>query len=175
MSAGMVECGVCQGSGDESGDPFRICGHCVGAGQLTASGRTSRTALQAMDYAAAELGGNGYDIVMEARAAVAELIEAGDFLATNGTPGMVNRWNRAKAAAGDASRTIAPEGVPAGLAAAAEYIQKKADAYAEENCGTEWDTGATTYHFGQAGEDYHHVLLELAEEIAALANVGSAS
>ena len=74
MSA-LVECGVCKGEGHEPNDPYRICGHCVGAGQLTASSHTSRTVLQAMAYAADMLGGNGADIVNEARAAVAELIE----------------------------------------------------------------------------------------------------
>jgi hypothetical protein len=33
----------------------------------------------------------------------------------------------------------------------------------------EHDTNAAIYHYGQAGEDYHHSLIELAEEVAGLA------
>lgn len=59
--------------------------------------------------------------------------------------------------------------VPVGIEAAIAHIQQKAEAYAEEHCGVEWDTGATTYHHGQAGEEYHHGLLELVGELQAIA------
>ena len=39
----------------------------------------------------------GYQAALRSPA-VAGLMDAGDFLATNGTPGMVRRWNAAKAA-----------------------------------------------------------------------------
>jgi hypothetical protein len=55
-----------------------------------------------------------------------------------------------------------------GIAKAAAYIQKKADDYAAENCSSEPDTGAPVYHFGNAGMDYHHTLIELAEDVAGL-------
>lgn len=74
-------------------------------------------------------------------------------------------------------RSTSPQPAPApvqvddsaGIARAAAYIQQKADDYAEENCGLEPDTNAATYRYGQAGEDYHHSLIELAEEVAGLA------
>jgi hypothetical protein len=55
-----------------------------------------------------------------------------------------------------------------GIAQAAAYIQKKADDYAAENCSSEPDTGAPVYHFGKSGMEYHHTLIELAEEVADL-------
>lgn len=52
-----------------------------------------------------------------------------------------------------------------GMLAAAEYIDAKADKYLEECTGTERDTGAMVFHYGEAGRDYHSSLVELAEEL----------
>lgn len=66
----------------------------------------------------------------------------------------------------------APEGrvvVPEGWKQAAAFIEKKAQDYINENASTEHDTGATVWHYGDAGCDYHSTLVELAEELLAAA------
>lgn len=52
----------------------------------------------------------------------------------------------------------------------ADFIEKRAQEYLDGNAGTEHDTGAITWHYGEAGRDYYNTLTELAEEIRALAS-----
>lgn len=54
-----------------------------------------------------------------------------------------------------------------GMQAAAEYIDAKADKYLQDYAHTEGDTGATVFHYGEAGREYHSSLVELAEELRA--------
>lgn len=56
-----------------------------------------------------------------------------------------------------------------GMQAAAEYIDAKADKYLQDYADTEHDTGATVFHRGEAGRDYHSSLVELANELRAQA------
>lgn len=66
----------------------------------------------------------------------------------------------------------APVAVPAdaqGIITAAEFIEKRAEEYIQEHADTEHDTGAVVFHCGEAGREYHSGLVELAEEIRALA------
>lgn len=63
-----------------------------------------------------------------------------------------------------ASDNLAP-----GLDRAARYLEKQADDYLHDFSSTEHDTGATSFHFGEAGREHHALLGELAEEIRALA------
>jgi hypothetical protein len=59
--------------------------------------------------------------------------------------------------------------------AAADYIDAKAETYLEENAGIEPDTGATVFHYGEAGRDYHSSLVELAEEIRGIGPSGGST
>lgn len=56
-----------------------------------------------------------------------------------------------------------------GINRAASHIEKQAEAYIQEHASTEPDTGAIVFHYGDAGRDHHSTLVELAEEIRALA------
>lgn len=56
-----------------------------------------------------------------------------------------------------------------GINYAASHIEKQAADYLRQNASTEPDTGATVFQYGEAGRDYHSTLVELAEEIRALA------
>ncbi len=48
---------------------------------------------------------------------------------------------------------------------AADFINKRAKEYFDGNASTEYDTGAVTWHYGEAGRDYYNTLTELAEEL----------
>jgi hypothetical protein len=57
--------------------------------------------------------------------------------------------------------------VQPGVDFAAKFIEKRAEDYARENSSMEHDTGATVWHYGAAGRDYHCTLIELAEDLRA--------
>jgi hypothetical protein len=57
--------------------------------------------------------------------------------------------------------------VQPGVEFAAKFIEKRAEDYARENSSMEHDTGATVWHYGTAGFDYHCTLIELAEDLRA--------
>lgn len=56
-----------------------------------------------------------------------------------------------------------------GIEAAASLLDAKADAYDAEHGSTDPETGTREYPGRGAGQDYHSNLIELAEEIRALA------
>lgn len=55
-----------------------------------------------------------------------------------------------------------------GINYAASHIEKQAKGYMLEHSSMEPDTGAVSWHYGDAGRDHHSTLVELAEEIRAL-------
>lgn len=66
-------------------------------------------------------------------------------------------------------KALAAEGFKAGVAAAAKLLNDKADAYDAEHGSTDQDTGDRDYPGRGAGLEYHSNLIELAEEVAAIA------
>jgi hypothetical protein len=54
---------------------------------------------------------------------------------------------------------------PTDMTAAAAFIDKRAEQYLQDHADNENDTGAVVFHFGEAGREYHSVLVELAEDL----------
>lgn len=57
----------------------------------------------------------------------------------------------------------------AGIIAAAVFIEKRAEQYLQDHASHDPDDGSLIFNYGQAGRDYHSGLVELAEEVRALA------
>lgn len=76
---------------------------------------------------------------------------------------------RSPASAAQASATI--QAAPTGMHAAADLIDAKAQKYLDDHAGTENDTGAVVFHYGESGRDYHSTLVELAEELRLAATI----
>jgi len=55
--------------------------------------------------------------------------------------------------------------VPDDMTAAADFIDKRAEQYLQDHADTEWDTGSIVFHKGEAGREYHSVLVELADDL----------
>lgn len=62
------------------------------------------------------------------------------------------------------SASDTPE-APADMRAAAEFIDKRAEQYLQDHASHEPDTGAVSFHYGEAGRDYHSTLVELADDL----------
>lgn len=54
---------------------------------------------------------------------------------------------------------------PADMRAAADFIDKRAEQYLQDHASHEPDTGAVSFHYGEAGRDYHSTLVELADDL----------
>jgi hypothetical protein len=58
---------------------------------------------------------------------------------------------------------------------AIKFIEQRAAEYLRDHASSEHDTGATVWHYGDAGRDYHSSLVELADDLrAALSQQGAA-
>mgnify|MGYP001562858911 CR=1 FL=1 len=81
---------------------------------------------------------------------------------------ILTRWGSAPAAQAAVPQAPAAPSTRAGLLAAAEHIQAKAQAYAEEFGSYDPDTGAV--ELGDVKQEYFNTLDELAEEIRLMAD-----
>lgn len=54
---------------------------------------------------------------------------------------------------------------PADMRASADFIDKRAEQYLQVHASHEPDTGAVSFHYGEAGRDYHSTLVELADDL----------
>lgn len=81
----------------------------------------------------------------------------------------------AKCAAIKPSPSIAaPESAEQSALDAANYIDKKAEDYLNENSHAEYETGACVFNYGEAGRDYYNTISELADEIREFATSSAA-
>jgi len=48
---------------------------------------------------------------------------------------------------------------------AADFIDKRAEQYLQDHADNDPDTGAVVFHCGEAGREYHSILVELADDL----------